>query len=104
MRPPKVTKTIVGPVPVVLEPDMPNDDLGEFSSYYNRIRLHSQQAPEQMKRTLLHELAHHMVFHLGLRNVLDKSEEEIVADVFAAYVLGLIRDNAQLVEYLRERV
>lgn len=79
---------------------MPNDDLGEFHPVHNRIRVLDTQCDDQMRRTLLHELAHHMVFHLGLRGVVPKESEEAICDVFAAYVMGLVSD-AKLVAYLR---
>lgn len=70
----------------------------------NLIRLSANQAPPSMRDTLLHEVLHGVFWTGGLGSVFDigKDEEEKLVRALTPWVLGLIRDNPELVTFLQE--
>jgi len=70
--------------------------LGEMNPSNTSIRLLADQSRENMRLMLLHELVH----VIGNQCQLRISENQI--DDVAMLLLGLVRDNPELVELLRE--
>lgn len=65
------------------------------------IELDMEQAPTQLRDTLLHE-----VIHAGLTNVglsLSTDDEERIVRGITPWLLAALRDNSRLVEFLTER-
>jgi hypothetical protein len=68
------------------------------------IELHKGQAVTQQRDTLVHE-ALHAVFNqaaLAQHGFWSDDVEETLASTLAPWLLGLIRDNPELIEYLQE--
>jgi len=77
-------------------------DSGACAPDYEAILVDAEQSDGQKRDTLLHE-ALHGIIRQGLEQQfkdVDKSFEESVVSFFAPRLLGLLRDNPALVEYL----
>lgn len=73
--------------------------IGYFDSGTSAIRLIKTLDPEAKKFTLLHEVGHAVMWQHSSR--LGEQEEEKLCDAFARVVLGLIRHNRELIDWLR---
>ena len=105
MKPPR--RVLVSPfvVEVTFARVLP-DASGTCSPDHGSIVLsEEQQAEAQQRDTVLHELLHTVIAQgLGAPlKELDKAAEEMVVGFLAPRILGLLRDNPKLVEYLTER-
>jgi hypothetical protein len=82
------------------------EDLQNASGLYNdskaTISILKDLVPEVEKRVLLHELAHHMLYWGGLRNVIGEAVEEQVCDAFSVFVINMVRKNPKLIQWIGE--
>lgn len=79
-------------------------DAGACESSFQTILLSTTQTDDQQRDTLIHE-ALHTLFNQGLGDQLkelDKGLEETLCAFLAPRLLGLLRDNPGLVEFLKE--
>lgn len=93
-------KTVAGEVRIA-HGDLVDDDLGNFVPGKALIQLSPEQTPDTGRASLMHEVWHHFVFSMGLRNDLSKKTEERMADLFAVYFTDLVRRNPKFITYLR---
>lgn len=75
------------------------EDAGLCDGNSETILLQAEQADGQKRDTLIHEILHAEI-RQGLSEQLDKGLEETLCAFFAPRILGLLRDNPWLVEYL----
>lgn len=80
------------------------DLFGRTSNTHTRIELHCGISKSAMQDTLVHE-ALHAVFHTaGSTSVtgLSDESEEVLCRILAPWLVGLIRDNPELIVFLQE--
>jgi len=82
---------------VLLAKDM-NDLYGETDSRNQMIRLHPEQARDSMADTLLHEVMHAIWACSGMHE--GRVTEEQAVRGLTTWLLLVLRDNPELVEYL----
>lgn len=80
-----------------------SDVHGLYDSTKAKIFIRTELDHNVERHTVLHELAHDMIFRLGFENDLDRPAVERMCDGFAVYVRDLVRNNPQLIEYLKEK-
>lgn len=75
---------------------------GETDKYKHELHIHPQQAPASMRDTVMHETLHAVFHESGAGSVLDigSAVEEKLICLLAPWVLMLLRDNPELVDYL----
>lgn len=80
------------------------DVLGETDSNNAEILLKKAQAPSVLRDTLVHELLHAVVYASGYFKVadLDRTSEENLVVTLSPWILAILRDNPDLVEYLTQ--
>ena len=119
MTPPKVTAEIIPNPPdsFVLGPHhyRISTDANEFNAVQvaERTGLAGRHDPTSLTihiepvmvhdmrcSTLLHELIHGILYHGGITSELEKETEERICDSIAVLLLGVLRDNPDLVTYL----
>ena len=82
----------------------PHSDMGCTTVDSQTITIHPTQGPDQLRRTVLHEVLHAVVEGSGLGKWLGSSEsEEFAVAVLDSALYQLIRDNPALVDFLCER-
>lgn len=89
-------------VEVVSPRDMPTNDIGDLGAFnYGRLKivLSNDQAPAQMRDSLLHE-AFHAIFRAA--DLEDQKFSHRGLGVLATLTLSMLRDNPELVAYLTE--
>jgi hypothetical protein len=99
-RIPQTVYSMLGPVPVVLVPDLVNSDgeplLGKWEPEARRILLCTGVHPLTMYVTLWHECAHLALWDSGAMPS-DEVEEERVADAISTYVVAAMLAEERLV-------
>jgi hypothetical protein len=101
MRPPKVIK--VGPFPfrVVRKPDKIADGekVGDTSIARSRIRYAADQSMMQKRATLLHEVLHAVAHTAAIDDEEKLTQEEWIGRIESG-LLGVLRENPDLVKFL----
>lgn len=77
---------------------------GETDNSQTVITLTARQSPPSMRDTLLHEVLHAALWCSGATHVLDLGDEteEHLIRFLAPWLLGVIRANPDLIDFLRE--
>lgn len=70
--------------------------VGQCTAQSLTIAICKDQAPSQLRDTLLHELTHALLNQLDM----DKDQEELVASTFGPGLLALIVDNPDLIRFV----
>jgi hypothetical protein len=78
-------------------------DAGGVDHIKQEIIYHPEQADEQERDTILHELLHCLIFQTHLRKKFEEAEEEELVWTLSPRLLALLRDNPRLVQYLTEK-
>ena len=84
--------------------------LGRFAQGYplggdykkNRIRIAKGMTRSQVRKTLLHELMHHLWERADLHSVLSVKTEELVIDSLDAWMFTVLNENPDLRDFLFE--
>lgn len=110
---PRPSKAIIGPYPYIISYD--RDEInaasvdqeeslsGQCKPDKQRLLVHPDLAPEQMRATVIHECLHAMFESSGLRAAgVESNIEEAIVSSFEALLLRFIRDNGALVDWLYE--
>lgn len=71
---------------------------GNVDYAHAEIQIDPDQSPDMLRASVLHELTHAMLYQAG-----DTEHSEAVAVALGYALLGLIRDNPQLVGWLQEK-
>lgn len=101
VRLPKVI--YVGPHDYDVQTKKHLDLLGETDNSNTAITLKARQSRTSMQDTILHEALHAIVFNSGLFKTLDldnETEEKLVVTI-SPWILQLIKDNPELVQFLQ---
>lgn len=89
---------------VAVKKRLPENRYGDTRNGIASIRLNKVMTLGPTQDTLLHEVLHAVVHVSGMQNVLefsDESEEKMIR-ILTPWILGVIRDNPELIEYLTE--
>lgn len=98
---PRKIKVLGVPYTVV---EAPHADSGCTGIDGQHITIHPTQAPDQLRRTLLHECLHAVCEGSGLSKWIKEADsEEFLVSVLDSALYQLCRDNPRLVEFLTER-
>ena len=76
---------------------------GETDRYKDTIKIRTEQSPDQMRETLLHEVLHVCFDVSGLSHELEDDEEETIVRQLSPILLQALQDNPGLVELLTDR-
>lgn len=83
--------------------DISSDHDGEYDSVTKNIYIHSDVKRDRQVEVLVHELLHSAFEQAGFREIKAlRKREEWLCTVLSPWVIGLIRSNPKLVEYIRE--
>jgi hypothetical protein len=82
---------------VVDDARIPPDLFGQCDKGQHVIALHPHQSPDRLRATLVHEVLHALC---DLTGVDDDKGEESIATALAPALLGVLRANPRLVEWL----
>lgn len=76
------------------------DLLGETDNINTEFIIKKQQGPACKRDTVLHEVLHAIAFMSGYCNELEHATEERMVRALTPWILGVLRDNPKLVDYL----
>ena len=71
---------------------------GEYKG--GKIYIHLAQTREDMRRTVLGELMHHLWARSKLAHMFSEKTEEAVVHELEGWLLAVLRENPELVQYL----
>ncbi|MCR4341043.1 MAG: hypothetical protein NUW01_14270 [Gemmatimonadaceae bacterium] len=89
---------------VSIEDMLSNDDLGQMRSGEQSLAVKRNIAPQEKIEVLLHECIHATLRQGGIYKVLGDNLEEGVVEAVAYGLVGLFRDNPDLMRSLIDRV
>lgn len=105
MSPPK--KISIGPYLYSLQamPGMADTDGTVGVTYVSKtlIRYDSEQSPAMQRATVLHEVLHAVAHTVGIDDEVELTQEAVIGRI-DGILLGVLRDNPDLVAYLSENV
>jgi hypothetical protein len=73
---------------------------GEYKG--GKIYVHRKQTKEDLRRTFISELMHHLWERSKLSEIYTRATEEAVVHELEPWVLQVLRENPEMVEYLIE--
>lgn len=78
---------------------------GETDNTNSEIHVHPDQSLQNKRDTLLHEILHAIAFASGMKKVLewnDETEEKVIR-LLSPWLLGVVQDNPDLIEWITEQ-
>ena len=100
MKPPKVI--YIGAADYEVRTRKTLDLLGETDNTNTEIMLKRDQSAACRRDTLLHEVMHAVVFLSGYGHDLKHADEERLVRTITPWILAVLRDNPELVDFLLE--
>lgn len=103
MKPPKVI--FIGPHDYAVSMSKKKIDpnlFGETDNTNSEIHVHPNQSLQNKRDTLIHEILHAILFASGAKRVLGWSaeREEKVIRLLSPWLLAVLQDNPDLIDYL----
>ena len=96
------TEVKIGPMTYSVELT-DTEEMGRLREVSSEIEVQEGMAHCQQQETLLHEVLHGIFITAGSRSLgLEGDEEEKVVRLISPYVLMFIRENPEVIDYLRE--
>lgn len=84
---PKSVPSPLGPVPVLIDPDLLDEgNLGEFNKLDRTITVQGELKPETSWVTFWHELMHLILYDSGVQYHLSPPAQETLCDAFGTYM------------------
>lgn len=88
-RVPKALWSSLGPLPVVVTSNIPEDAMGMFTYRPRTITLDKTNGPAAMWGTFWHEATHVALWDSGIHNGLTHELEEAICDAVGTFLAGM---------------